>query len=352
MLSLLLVFHLLLGSSLCERPLALSQESLPHFTIHPLREMLTFFLVPPHPCAENSEWQVFAQTKGGADWREVVLPARLDLTVSPFGTPTFSDTLSPFWIEVSREERKVEVSVWVDLKELGGVRCVETFSLPLQRVKPTEERGSLSLQKLRQVQWMGPDRLLRSLAKESPPERLMGSGVSGERLLLSPRNWLIYNGESWEQQEVLSPEEKRPIARVVGVGETLTLEEWEGNRYYQVALSPALLPVWKCRPEELFTSLRVRSENQVSCMLEKQCLVLRTGDWVCKRGGKWKVLRKKEERESFQRGEIEGELFLFEQIEMRQGQKIIRGTLFDPSRTQMTPVELAVSSPRKKGKAA
>lgn len=84
-------------------------------------------------------------------------------------------------------------------------------------------------------------------------------------------------------------------------------------------------------------------------MLEKQCMVLKTGDWVFKTGGRWKILRKEQEREAYLNGKLFGELFVFEQIHAKQGQKMIQGRLFNSGRTQAVAIEMAAQSTRKAG---
>jgi hypothetical protein len=84
-------------------------------------------------------------------------------------------------------------------------------------------------------------------------------------------------------------------------------------------------------------------------MLEKQCMVLKTDDWVLKSNGRWRVLRKKEEREAYLKGKLVGEMLVFEQIHAKQGQKMIQARLFNGGRTQSVGFEMAAQSPRKAG---
>src|SRR5690606_31598397 len=115
-----------------------------------------------------------------------------------------------------------------------------------------------------------------------------------------------------------------------------------------MALSLASGPQFKLRGEDLFSMVRIRSEKQISCMLEKQCMVLKLGDWVLKTTGRWKILRKKDEKEAFLNGKLFGELFILDQILQKQGQKMIAGRLFNPGRTQVVSIELAAQG-RKTG---
>jgi hypothetical protein len=79
-------------------------------------------------------------------------------------------------------------------------------------------------------------------------------------------------------------------------------------------------------------------------------MILKVGDWALKTGGRWKVLRKEEEKNAFLTGKLFGELFAFDQIGQKQGQKVIQGRLFNPGRTQVVAVELAAQSTQKRSR--
>lgn len=329
------------------------EDACPSFRTRFISGSLQFFAAPPRPGGGKTEWEITAQLKESGARRKISLPARLYLTEGKDEKLLFSSEPSLFWIEAveGKRKRSIETTVWVKRSLEEAAEQVEVFSSPLERAKWEELAHSLPIQKLRQLHWVGSDRLLRSLAKEAPQERFIDPSLPEGGLCLSPRDWLVFNGERWEKKEDLPPGEIAPIAHIEEVREVLYFGVWEGENYFQLAFAPLPLPPARLQPAELFSNLRIRSDQQVSCMLEKQWLVLRTGDWVCKREGKWKVLRKKEDREALQRGEIQGELFLFEQIETRQGQKVMRGTLFDVSRTHAVHVEISAASPGKRGAA-
>ena len=80
------------------------------------------------------------------------------------------------------------------------------------------------------------------------------------------------------------------------------------------------------------SSLRIRSEKQVSCVIEKQSFILRLGDWVLKENGHWRILRKAEDKQQLLEGLRSGDLFILEKIDNKQ--KNIKGKLFFANRTQ------------------
>ena len=76
-------------------------------------------------------------------------------------------------------------------------------------------------------------------------------------------------------------------------------------------------------------------------------MILKTGDWVIKKENRWKILKKKEDRDALLCGKLVGELFVFEKIDMRGGQKFVQGLLFNVGRTQAAPIEMAVTGQKK-----
>ena len=119
------------------------------------------------------------------------------------------------------------------------------------------------------------------------------------------------------------------------------------GEYIRLSLAIGPSSPFKAKGEELFSSVRIRSEKQISCMLEKQCLILKTGDWVFRGANRWEVLRNQEEKDAYLQGKMIGELFLFDRIDSKAGQKFVQGTLFNLGRTEAIALEIAVSSQRK-----
>ena len=155
--------------------------------------------------------------------------------------------------------------------------------------------------------------------------------------------WLIWENDQWVQGE-LPDSQHAAIARVVSADQkALVFEGWNLENYVRIALPLAQNAPLKVRGDEMFHSIRIRSERQISCMLEKQCLILRCGDWILKTDGRWKILKKSEEREAYQKGKLAGELFVFEKIDSKQGQKWIQGTLFNADKTQMAVIDMQVN---------
>lgn len=289
---------------------------------------------PPRPdggAARELE-RLLVRLKRSGQIKRVSLPCRLDLQYQG-ETLVFAPSSSPFFIELARNKEG----------QIEGKGEAGTFSLSVQECPvqaPFELREDSPFRLLAEARWWGRDQFQES------GERLE---IGSEELLdVKEGEWLVWKEQKWRKSQ--APEKSVPIARIQSVGKTLILEGWDTDGFLRLGLNSAVGPLFKVKGDELLTSIRVRSEKRVSCMLEKQCLILKTGDWVFKSNGRWKVLRKKEEREAFSQGKLLGELFVLDQIVQKQGQKVIQGRLFNLGRTQMASIEaVAQSSRRAKG---
>jgi hypothetical protein len=221
----------------------------------------------------------------------------------------------------------------------AGSFAVSGQECPIQSAHEFSEGSYFRL--LAEAKWWGKD-------------QFRGSAVSGERLELGSElieiqegDWLVWRGK-WEKSE--KPEKDMPVARIQSSGlKALVLDAWDAEGHIRIALNSSIGTPMKIKGEDLFSSIRIRSERQISCMLEKQCMILKTGDWILKSDGRWRILRKKDERDAFLNGKLFGELFILDQISQKQGQKMVQGRLFNSVRTQVVPIEMFANSARKRG---
>jgi hypothetical protein len=321
--------------------LSLNRASL-NLSIPDLQQVMSFSLDPPRPEAKEQSQALLIRIKRGGESRKVMLPCRLDLEFQGDHL-TFAKKSSLFWVELASIEGKVNAKAFVaDLDGTAleaGNFLISVEDRPVQKASEFAE-GS-PFRTLAEAHWWGRD-------------LFPGAGVNMERLqigsadliFLQAGEWLIYKGGKWTKAS--ESEKQAPIARIQSTAaKELILEGWDTHGYTRFAIPLDLGPPFKIKAEELLGSIRVRSEKQISCLLEKQCMVLKVGDWVLKIGGRWKVLRKKDEQDAFLNGKLFGELFILEQISQKQGQKMIQGRLYNPNRTQIVPVEMVAHSSRK-----
>jgi hypothetical protein len=313
---------------------------------------MTFSFDPPRPNGGAQTSTLFVRLKKSAQSKRVSLPSRLDLRYLDGDRLAFSEEISPFWIELSlNQDKKIEGGVYIDAPPLGKAKA-ESFTAAAQEApiqSPGEFPEKTPFRILGDARWCGHDAFGEKYEGGGKSQRLeVGPSPSAEFLQLNVGEWISWNGTKWVSG--LSEKQGAPIARIESVqGKALLLEGWDADTHVRLSIGQGTIAPLKIKPEELFNSIRVRSEKQISCMMDKQCLILRVGDWVLKSDGRWKILRKAEEKAGYTRGKAVGELFVFDKIDTKQGQKLIMGHLFNAEKTQILPVEMAAHSRSARG---
>lgn len=307
------------------------------FPIPDLQEEMTFSFDPPRPDGVTVEKRLLVRLKKAEEFKRVVLPCRIDLEFQQ-DRLKFAKQESPFWLELTLgASEKIEGKWNICIAENQvhqGTLVLEGTASPLQGSQEFAEGSPFRV--LGEGKWLGRGLFQKEMERlEIKPNEFLDLKVG---------DWLVWKESKWEKG--LASKEY-PIAHIASIlSKMMLIEGWDGDGHVRLSLGFVPVP-FKVKPEDLFSSLRIRSEKQVSCVLEKQCMVLKVGDWVLKQSGRWKILRKKEEREAFLHGKLLGELFIFDQILHKSGQKMMQGRLVNASRTQEFPLELtAVGSSR------
>lgn len=334
------------GSSAQEMPLCdLKGQNRPFRpSFEKAAEQLEWSMDPERPDRTNEQKILTLRMKYAKEMRKVKPPCRIFVGFDSNGIlkPTSSSDL--FWIDASDSWFRMGA------KDLNG-NLVETDLIPMtfqetgmQAVSELPESSPFRL--LGEAKWWGQDLFLPAFNPGAESQRIeLGPKDRAEILDIKKTDWLIFNGESWEVGSV--SESKRPLAIAhwtQKIGQSLELEGWEGDLYLRLRLdlaSPAQI-----RKEELFSQLKIRSEKQVSCIIDQQYLILKPGDWVLKIDQRWRVLRKRDEKEAFLNGKLMGDLFLLDRIEIKNGAKRIVGRLFGPMRTQVIPIDSKPQEPQ------
>jgi len=307
-----------------------------------VEQEIFFSFDPPLPGREGPHSDLFVRLKRSVQSKRVTLPTRLDLQYVPGDILEFSETPSLFWLEIGRvTDDKILGVVWVETPEKGKMEaerfCVHAQMGPIQGALEFPEASPFRI--LGEAKWSGP---IVFYEKGRCKQQLHRIEVGGHALEIGEGDWLFWAQGRWIKGTL--EDSLLPAARIESFdGKTLIFEGWDNQLHVRMACALNSHQPFKIKSDEIFNSIRIRSEKQISCMMEKQCLILRAGDWVLKSEGRWKILRKEEERESLRLGKITGELFIFEKIETKQGQKHILGQLFNVEKTQFMTVNLPVN---------
>jgi hypothetical protein len=303
-------------------------------------------MIPPRPDNKAGVCSLNVRLNKVGAVRKVTLPARVGLCYSNEGDLMFASQESLFWLELSiSENQRLEAQIHVEGLERPETRnCY--LSLKENPLCSSRDLPPFSpFQSLAEGKWWGRDLFCQKVKGGGAcNERIeIGNLSSIEVLSFKKGEWIAYEEGKWKKIAQLEQAKGLSLAHIVSVQEGgVILEGWDEKGYYRFLVSQMPSSSFKVRPEELFTSVRIRSERQISCMLEKQRMILRVGDWVLKGEGRWTVVRSKEDRQALEEGKLVGEIFVFDRIETKQGQKIVQGHLFNLSRSQEVPVILPV----------
>lgn len=310
------------------------------------QELLSVSLDPPRPDAMIQGSCFLVCLNQSKQFKRVEVPSKLELEFRESGELQFSLSQEPrFWIDLHLGvSGALEASLFYRTPsgELVSQKSwiVTAQETPIQLAKELPEESPF--RELGEARWGGADLFLEKYGTGGIFQRLE-IGLAGQVLEFKEGDWIVFKESRWRPMARLEEAEGRPIARIKNkTPQDLEMEGWEGSSYIRLKLLPALLPALKIRGEEFFTQLRVRSEKQISCAIDKQCLILKAGDWVLKADQRWKVLRKKEEKEAYVSGELQGDLFIFDRIETKGAGKSVCGHYFSIGRTQMAALDCPV----------
>lgn len=293
------------------------------------------------PGSQPDKNRYCVRIKKNGEVRKVTLPAKLGFKYE--NGLQFSDSESAFWADLTSVNGK-EISAKVCcLDRNSGVLEVGSFRIKVEEspLKSFTEFRDESFKLLGEAKLLGGDLFLEKYGSKEHSQRL--SMGSLEWVSLQEGDLLGFLDGKWIKLPVQETVDSSiPLARVSFFDDrTLVFDAWDLDEYFRFSVSSNPPIPLKTKAEEFIGAVRIRSERQISCMLDKQCFVLRSGDWILKEDSRWKVLRKAQEKDDYLQGKLVGDLFVFDRVETKGAQKMLQGFLFNMGRSQMVPVEIA-----------
>jgi len=306
-----------------------------------LQDEMLISLSPPRPGIDLPKPVTHIRLKTAQQSRRVVLPSRIYLCFNDQGVLCFQDEAGPFWIDLSLEEKDnliAKVMVVVGNEEIQqAFFSRKADQPPLQKAEEFSPGSPLRV--LAETHWLGAD-IVANLNSSLLKQRLE---IGSSFLDLGETDWICWSNGKWIKAD---PAADRDLitARIRSISsQMLEWDVWD-DVHTRLAIALQAPPPVHFKVEEWMSSLRIRSEKQVSCIIEKQSFILRLGDWVLKENGHWRILRKSDDRQQFVEGKRTGDLFILEKIDNKQ--KNIKGKLFLANRTQSVTIEAVASNPK------
>jgi hypothetical protein len=316
------------------------------------QEQISFSLDPVRPDVRGEATHFLIRLRDSRQMKRVEMPARIGLAFDSQGTLQFSNDSTLFWLECHLlADERVTASLHYRTPMEKVVTQAEWIPTLIQTPLQTADEFACDnpFREFAEIEWLGLD-LLQQKAFGNTVHRLVGC-YENNYINFDVRvgDWFAYTEKGWKKCDSPDTANKKnvidqnlPLAHIQSANsQFMEVEGWNGTSHHRFRWTIAPPRHFKVKPDEVFSQIRVRSEKQVSCMIEKQCFVLRPGDWVFKTADRWKALRKPEEKESIVKGDLVGDLFILEKIGISGANKNIVGCYISPSRAQMIPVELA-----------
>ncbi len=333
-------------------PINLSLRSdYPELSIGASQDQFSFAMDPVRPDVQSAVPRFLIRLKDSKQMKRVEMPASLGLAFDSSGILQFSDDASSFGLECRLlPDQRIEARL--SCRTPTGEVVTQAQWVPVPMETPLQTIDEFCQQnpfrELAESRWWGPDLLIQKVHGGEAIHRIeVGAAASSKLIDCQVGDWLHFTGKNWEKcaSPVVAERDSLqnfPLAHIKSAtSQFLEVEGWKDMSHLRFQLNLASSPPFKIKADELFSQLRVRSEKQVSCTMDKQCLVLRPGDWVLKSGGRWKTLRKMEEKAALLAGEVSGEVFVLEKIGVASSAKNIVGYYFSAGRTQSVLIEMA-----------
>lgn len=214
---------------------------------------------------------------------------------------------------------------------------------------------------LREAKHWGKDRLLESYGGEAyralrEKEKIQFSqDDKGYVCFVKAGDFLIWDEGRWRvaRTDEISP--SLPLAQVkIASSRALEIEVWDETGFYhelqKVENQPPGSKGSGGKENPLFSSIRLRNNSAITCIAGKRRLMMREGDWILRGPMGWRNLKSAKQIEDCIMHNLSGELFIFDGLEVVQGKAVMKGHLFDVSRTSMQALTFPVSQDKKSSK--
>jgi hypothetical protein len=178
-------------------------------------------------------------------------------------------------------------------------------------------------------------------------------GGSSYACFVAKGEFLLYDHGEWKVSPLEELKKDLPIAYIKSASaKGIELEAWDETGFYPIQIKIELEKPnrFQPKPDSMPSGIRLRNGTAISCALGKRRVILKQGDWLLKTATGWRNLRKKEEIEQYLNHRLKGELFIFDVIEKEQGRLVMKGNLFDETRTQVQPFVLPIEGDKAPGK--
>ncbi len=262
------------------------------------------------------------------------------------GLLSASNTQTPLMLSLSTDGLGLKMEAMLNIE--NQCRSFKWQAQPQrvpQRLSPDSSLAK-ACEKLKRLKVYGPDRFIELYGGAEFEAQKCALRVEEDGLLnfLNDGDCWIWK-DKWCKAGNFSSSQSYPLARFSTQGQRVEVTLWDVDGVNQMQFSPQLVNIGPraLKAQDIFKQIRKRTHSSVSCRIDGKARIMRKGDWLVKQGDSWHTLRSIEEIDACVQGRISGDLFVFDELEKRSSDWVMRGRLFDQRRTQVQEVALPFS---------
>lgn len=340
------------------------KNAVPSVQLPNLRNTLTYYGRNSRPDADPQFPLMHLNLTGNKDPASILPKQKLYLSFDRSGTPAkyvFSpnNAPTPLWIEATPYQAQAMVDVFLldDGKQVRKPSANAQFTLPEKEYVryggTTWEMGKwrvdgtlLARQKAR---WYGQDLFLdhhggQEYAQAKGKQRIdFGEGDEAYSIFVTDGSCVIWKDDRWQNATPGPDTRTFPLMCIKKIDTRLmNLELWDVNGRGKVMLN-LLKSIDTPLPKTLQQTLKfvgARTLTQFLFEVNQQRIILRPNDWLLFKDNRWQLLNDPATIKKFVDRQIIGPLFVFEGVGRKDDRQILKGTIYNPTRTEAQEVEI------------
>jgi len=317
--------------------------------VFPIKEQLEIYTIESRFDFLDKKVKFEVKFKNSNKIKRVCEESKLYLTEKQADIFEFSDEKTSFSMQIKKiDKENLKVILEADLLSLGidniKENVFESFILPISDLSFTDNiEDKYEFKMLKSSKWWGIDHFLNIHNKEeinSQKERLE---IDTDILFLEEKDILIFKDGKWKIAFLNENTLNYPIARIKNIdAKAIEIEAWDisGNNKYSFFIFSNSKTPFLTKSDQFITQIKKRTNTHISCMLDKQRLVLKEKDMLIKKDNRWKLLKRDVILDDIKNEE----LFYFDKIEDRNSKRFLIGYLFNSMRTNYQKIEVPITS--------
>lgn len=339
----------------------------PRMQLPDLRQKLTYYGQNGRPDADREHPFLHFSIANGVDMASVApgTPLYLVYDNNKGGSYHFSpnNNETALWIEAVPEQKDALVKVKMRDEKGDVVETPQTFAaFPLKEKEYVRQanapweigkwRVDATLLARQKARWYGVDRFMEKHGGDEYKDVIgknridFGEGdEEGYSIFVNDGAALVWDGGVWKAVKPGPESLGKPLLVVKKVDDrVMNLELWDTEGKKKVALNLLKsIETWMPRNiQDEFKFLGARTRSQYVFDVDDEKMLLSPHDWLILTDEGWKKIDTPEEVDEYVARKEVGPLFVFEGVIRKDDQQILKGTIYNASRSAIHDVELPV----------